>query len=186
MQKKRKPRARLTRRSSNSPSDDEAGPRRQRKKKVAEVQNYKSAAFIDVSSDEDEEADKAFFEKEKRLREDMMRIAEERAGQVLREMQAAAKTGKKDKGKGKGKGRAIEEEVNQANGASEEEPDSDAERSRSESDADSEEEELRTSKRSKQPRSRAVVDSDEDGDTVDGGSRRSGGLSDALITSDSE
>jgi replication fork protection complex subunit Tof1/Swi1 len=96
------------------------------------VQNYKSAAFIDDSSDEDQEANKAFFEKEKRLREDMMRIAEERAGQVLREMQAAAKAGKKGIGKGKGKGKAVEEEVNQANGASEEEPDSDAERSRSE------------------------------------------------------
>ena len=70
------------------------------------MQNYKSAAFIDDSDDEDEDADRAFFEKERMLREDMVRMAEERAGQIMAEMEAAAKAkanGPRTKVAGKGK-----------------------------------------------------------------------------------
>lgn len=93
IQKKRKRRPRLARGGSDDEDgeeeDDGGLPRRQRqrKKKVAEVQNYKSAAFIDDSDDEDEEADRAFFEKERQLRDRMMRVAEEQAGRMMREVQ---------------------------------------------------------------------------------------------------
>ena len=100
IQKKRKRKPRLDRRQASDDEDgDEPAPHRQRKKKVAEVQNYKSAAFIDDSDDDDAEADKAFFEKEKQLRERMMRMAEEQAGQMIQRM-------KQGGGKGKGKGKA--------------------------------------------------------------------------------
>lgn len=55
-------------------SDDEL-PRMRRIKKAVETQIFKSAAFID-DSDDDEDADLAFFEREKKLREEMQNMAE--------------------------------------------------------------------------------------------------------------
>lgn len=114
IQKKRKRKPRLDRPRTASDDEDNDGdaelaPGRQRKKKVVEVQNYKSAAFIDDSDDEDEEADKAFFEKEKQLRERMMRMAEQQAGQVMERLKSR-KGGKGGKGKGRGKGKEKEKE----------------------------------------------------------------------------
>lgn len=114
IQKKRKRKPRLDRPRTGSDDEDldgegggEIAPGRQRKKKVVEVQNYKSAAFIDDSDDEDEEADKAFFEKEKQLRERMIRMAEQQAGQILEQL----KSRKGGRGKGKGKEKEKEKEV---------------------------------------------------------------------------
>jgi replication fork protection complex subunit Tof1/Swi1 len=181
IQKKRKRRARLNRRSSDGEEEDDgAVPRRQRKKKVVEVQNYKSAAFIDDSDDEDEDADRAFFEKEAKLREDMMRLAEERAGQMMAEMQAAsrARGAGKSKGKGKikrvrkvpGKEKLVVEEV------SEEEVSSDSDVNESESEDDSP-----RGKKARLPRSRPTVESDEE-DVGQG----NGELSEAMIGSESD
>ncbi|OCF42971.1 topoisomerase 1-associated factor 1 [Kwoniella heveanensis CBS 569] len=56
---------------------------RKRKTKAAEMQTFKSAAFIEDSDDEDESVSARFFEKEQQLREEMRRLAEEQ-GNVMR------------------------------------------------------------------------------------------------------
>ncbi|ORY33101.1 timeless protein-domain-containing protein [Naematelia encephala] len=70
----RKPRQRRARSGSGSESDMDR-PTRARKRKVAETQVFKSAAFI-VDSDDDEEADRIFFEREKELRREMEEMAQ--------------------------------------------------------------------------------------------------------------
>jgi replication fork protection complex subunit Tof1/Swi1 len=70
------------------------------KKKVAEVQIYKSAAFID-DSDDDDDADAAFFAREKRLREEMQVMAEKN-GHVMLD-KGTRKRRREDKRKDKGK-----------------------------------------------------------------------------------
>ncbi|TXT09069.1 hypothetical protein VHUM_02543 [Vanrija humicola] len=66
-----------------SDSDIERAPRRRRTQKAAEVQQFKSAAFI-MDSDDDEDADAAFFAREEALRLEMQRKADE-AGNIMRE-----------------------------------------------------------------------------------------------------
>ena len=56
---------------------DEEDNRPARRKKQAETQLFKSAAFI-ADSDDDEEADRAFFEMEKRLRAEMDNVAKQK------------------------------------------------------------------------------------------------------------
>ncbi|ORX39175.1 timeless protein-domain-containing protein [Kockovaella imperatae] len=60
---------------------DDEQPHRHRKR-AAEVQNYKSAAFIE-DSDDDEEADRAFFEREKALRAEMDELARRQGHHAL-------------------------------------------------------------------------------------------------------
>lgn len=64
------------------------------------MQTFKSAAFID-DSDDDEEADRLFFAKEKRLREEMQSLAE--AGGHSMPQKGKQKKRKRDKGKEKEK-----------------------------------------------------------------------------------
>ena len=94
----RRTRSRVPRVRSGFSSDSDGGDGIQkapRKRKTAETQIYKSAAFID-DSDDDQEKDKAFFEREKELRREMEVLAEQ-SGNMLR-------TGtRKRKRKGKGK-----------------------------------------------------------------------------------
>ncbi|WVR08981.1 hypothetical protein IAU60_006041 [Kwoniella sp. DSM 27419] len=73
---------------------------RKRKTKAAEMQAFKSAAFIEDSDDEDPEVAKMFFEREQQLREEMKRLAEEQ-GNVLRRHGT-----KRKRGKGKAGGEA--------------------------------------------------------------------------------
>ena len=76
LRKARRPRARRIR------DDDDGEEPRQRRIKVAEVQSYKSAAFIE-DSDDDEEADRAFFEREKALRAEMDEVARRQGSQMV-------------------------------------------------------------------------------------------------------
>ncbi|WOO84917.1 Topoisomerase 1-associated factor 1 [Vanrija pseudolonga] len=79
--------------SPGSDSDIDRLPRKRRAQKAAEVQQFKSAAFI-VDSDDDEDADAAFFAREEALRLQMQEKAEE-AGNIMRE------TGTKKRKRGK-------------------------------------------------------------------------------------
>ncbi|AAW44173.2 conserved hypothetical protein [Cryptococcus deneoformans JEC21] len=105
--------ARATRRRRRSPSvesyDSETGevrpghqhkknPRQKRAKKAVETQNYKSAAFIEDSDDEDPEATRRFFENEERLRREMDELAAQ-GGHPMMERGVKRKRGKKN-GKG--------------------------------------------------------------------------------------
>lgn len=69
-----------------------------RAKKAVETQNYKSAAFIEDSDDEDPEATRRFFENEERLRREMDELAAQ-GGHAMMERGAKRKRGKKNKGK---------------------------------------------------------------------------------------
>ncbi|WVF65442.1 hypothetical protein IAT40_000170 [Kwoniella sp. CBS 6097] len=71
---------------------------RKRKTKAAEMQTFKSAAFIEDSDDEDESVSARFFEREQQLREEMKRLAEEQ-GNVMRRHGTKRKRAKKGKGK---------------------------------------------------------------------------------------
>lgn len=68
------------------------------------MQFFKSAAFID-DSDDDEDADRAFFEREKRLREEM-RVMAEQNGHVMAST-GTKKRKREKKGKGGEKGKAF-------------------------------------------------------------------------------
>jgi len=98
LRKARPPKAARKRQYSFDFSDDEFNnpPKVQRKRKTVETQIYKSAAFID-DSDDDEVADRAFFAREKTLREEMMAFAEQNGGTML-----GAGTKRKREKKGKG------------------------------------------------------------------------------------
>ncbi|WVQ93115.1 hypothetical protein IAU59_000179 [Kwoniella sp. CBS 9459] len=67
---------------------------RKRKTKAAEMQTFKSAAFIEDSDDEDPSISARFFEREQQLREEMKRLAEEQ-GNVMRRHGTKRKRGKK-------------------------------------------------------------------------------------------
>jgi replication fork protection complex subunit Tof1/Swi1 len=71
-------------------------PKKIRKKKAAEMQSFKSAAFI-IDSDDDEEADLAFFAREKELRREMMELGDKHGGM----MKSGKGKGKRKRGKGK-------------------------------------------------------------------------------------
>ena len=98
LRKARPPKPSRKRQYSFDFSDDEFNnpPKVQRKLKTVETQIYKSAAFID-DSDDDEVADRAFFAREKTLREEMMAFAENNGGTML-----GAGTKRKREKKGKG------------------------------------------------------------------------------------
>jgi len=103
LRKVRAPRPAKKRQYSFDFSDEEFNqPKVQRKRKTAEMQFYKSAAFID-DSDDDEAADMAFFAREKTLREEMMAFAEKNGGSMLGQGTKRKRGEKKGKGKGKGK-----------------------------------------------------------------------------------
>nr|XP_018259274.1 topoisomerase 1-associated factor 1 [Kwoniella dejecticola CBS 10117]OBR81432.1 topoisomerase 1-associated factor 1 [Kwoniella dejecticola CBS 10117] len=86
-----------------------------RKKKEKEVQIFKSAAFIEDSDDEDDQATKRFFENEQRLRDEMNALAE-RQGNIMRAN--GGKRKRKDQAKKKGKGKENENENGDLNGDS--------------------------------------------------------------------
>lgn len=90
----------------DSDPDRPRHPKPARRKKQAETQLYKSAAFIE-DSDDDEEADRAFFEREKALREEMEELAKKHGGGTMRE---AGSKKRKRRGKGKDKNDDVEEE----------------------------------------------------------------------------
>ncbi|KAE8543703.1 topoisomerase 1-associated factor 1 [Cryptococcus gattii VGV] len=69
-----------------------------RAKKAVETQNYKSAAFIEDSDDEDPEATRLFFENEERLRREMDELAAQ-GGHAMLERGVKRKRGKKKDGK---------------------------------------------------------------------------------------
>ncbi|KIR40249.1 topoisomerase 1-associated factor 1 [Cryptococcus deuterogattii 99/473] len=69
-----------------------------RAKKAVETQNYKSAAFIEDSDDEDPEATRRFFENEERLRREMDELAAQ-GGHAMMERGVKRKRGKKNGGK---------------------------------------------------------------------------------------
>lgn len=102
--------ARAPRRRRRSPSvesyDSETGearpsrqhkknPRQKRAKKAVETQNYKSAAFIEDSDDEDPEATRRFFENEERLRREMDELAAQ-GGHPMMERGVKRKRGKEN------------------------------------------------------------------------------------------
>ena len=90
----------VRRRRDSLDSDGEEIPKIRRKKKAAEVQVFKSAAFID-DSDDDDDADAAFFAREKRLREEMQVMAEKNGHAMLDKGTRKRKRGDKKKGKGR-------------------------------------------------------------------------------------
>ncbi|WRT69168.1 uncharacterized protein IL334_006152 [Kwoniella shivajii] len=111
MRRTRPPRRRRSPSLSEMELDSETGElvkkvkqKRQRKQKAAEMQTFKSAAFIEDSDDEDPENTRRFFEREEELRIEMKKLAEEQ-GNVMR------KTGskKRKRGKGKGNGNQVEQ-----------------------------------------------------------------------------
>ncbi|KIY30807.1 topoisomerase 1-associated factor 1 [Cryptococcus gattii E566] len=69
-----------------------------RAKKAVETQNYKSAAFIEDSDDEDPEATRLFFENEERLRREMDELAAQ-GGHAMLQRGVKRKRGKKKDGK---------------------------------------------------------------------------------------
>lgn len=184
IQKKRKRRPRLARGGSDDEDDDGGLPRqqKQRKKKVAEVQNYKSAAFIDDSDDEDEEADKAFFEKERQLRERMMRVAEEQADKMVREVQARKKCKGKDKAPAAegGIGSQVRDGDDAENEDEEDERGSDSD---SGDDSDSEDEESGGKDRPQRKRRRSSQPLADESDQQEGSAAP---LSEEMIASDSD
>jgi len=106
-------RARRAPSASGSGSDQEDRPKKIRKKKQAETQIFKSAAFI-VDSDDDEEADAAFFAKERELRAEMEALAAKHGTSML-------VTGTRErKRKGNGKGKEVDGEATQILGIDEE------------------------------------------------------------------
>lgn len=194
IQKKRKRKPRLDRgletNDEDLNGDGEPAPHRQRKKKVAEVQNYKSAAFIDDSDDSDAEADLAFFEKERQLRERMMRMAEEQAGEIMKQVHE-----RRGKAKGKGKGKGKENEVGldedgdqrvmTPDGSDAElEADREGEESEVDSASDSDSEDGRAGRRRKRRRFSQVIQPDES-EEEDAPARR-GPISNEMIDSDSD
>ncbi|OXG18463.1 topoisomerase 1-associated factor 1, partial [Cryptococcus neoformans Tu259-1] len=70
-------------------------PRQKRAKKAVETQNYKSAAFIEDSDDEDPEATRRFFENEERLRREMDELAAQ-GGHPMMERGVKRKRGKEN------------------------------------------------------------------------------------------
>jgi len=62
-------------RAHDSDSEDEDRPKIRRARKTANIQTFKSAAFIE-DSDDDEAADAAFFAREEQLRAEMQALAE--------------------------------------------------------------------------------------------------------------
>lgn len=139
LRKARPPKPTRKRQYSFDFSDDEFNnpPKVQRKRKTVETQIYKSAAFID-DSDDDEVADRAFFAREKTLREEMMAFAENNGGTMLG---AGTKRKREKKGKGEkggntnGKGRRQASERSRGKkrdkGASSSEEEEDVEMGRS-------------------------------------------------------
>lgn len=108
----RKRRIRAPSSDSDAGSEAEDRPLKIRKKKAVETQIYKSAAFIE-DSDDDEEADRLFFEREKRLREEMRDLGE-RVGGV---MEKTGRKKRKGKGKEKGKEKVMEVDVDEVQDA---------------------------------------------------------------------
>ena len=98
-------RARRAPSASGSSSELENRPKKVRRKKAAETQAFKSAAFI-VDSDDDEEADVAFFARERELRAEMEALAAQH-GSVMLDI-GAKKRKSQGKGKNKGKSEATE------------------------------------------------------------------------------
>jgi hypothetical protein len=74
-------RQRKQRRTHDQGDEDEEENRepRRRKKRAADIQVYKSAAFI-IDSDNDEETDRLFFERERQLRNEMDELARIQGG----------------------------------------------------------------------------------------------------------
>jgi len=94
-----------------SGSDHEDRPKKIRKKKAVEIQIYKSAAFI-VDSDDDEEADAAFFARERELRAEMEALAAKQGSTML----VTGTKKRKKKGKDKGKKDHVTSPMPEING----------------------------------------------------------------------
>lgn len=77
---------------------------RKRKSRVAETQNFKSAAFI-IDSDDDDERDAAFFARERMLRAEMEALAKEQGNVMLKKGKRKRKDGT---GAEKGKAPAVD------------------------------------------------------------------------------
>ncbi|WWC91099.1 uncharacterized protein L201_006040 [Kwoniella dendrophila CBS 6074] len=98
----------LVRISSSSKERTKEKKQKQKKKKKErankEMQSYKSAAFIEDSDEDEQDPEilKAFFEKEKRLREEMNNLANEQ-GNTNSTMRSNGGTKKRKRDKGKGK-----------------------------------------------------------------------------------
>lgn len=146
----------VRRRRAKSPLLNEDGeviappPRPRKRKEKDELQVYKSAAYID-DSDDDEDADNAFFAREADLRKEMNAFAEA-SGSAMR--RSGTKKRKRTKNKGIEPLPLADMDVN----AMEEDEDEDED----ESDGDKEESEEDQPRR----RSRSVVPSDSDDEAV--------------------
>ncbi|ODO06093.1 topoisomerase 1-associated factor 1 [Cryptococcus wingfieldii CBS 7118] len=86
-------------RESTRDSRPKNNARRKKAKKAAETQTFKSAAFIEDSDDEDEEATRRFFENEAKLRAEMDALAANGGHSML------DRGVKRKRGAGKGKGK---------------------------------------------------------------------------------
>ncbi|KAL7421129.1 Topoisomerase 1-associated factor 1 [Cryptotrichosporon argae] len=107
------PRRRARSASPGSDPDAPARPKAPRRKKVAETQVFKSAAFIE-DSDDDEAADAAFFAREAAMRAEMERAAEQ-SGSTMR-VTGTKRKRIKDKGRGQGKDKQVEDDGSEADG----------------------------------------------------------------------
>ncbi|ODO09506.1 topoisomerase 1-associated factor 1 [Cryptococcus amylolentus CBS 6273] len=92
-------------RESTRDSRPKNSARRKKAKKAAETQTFKSAAFIEDSDDEDEEATRSFFENEARLRAEMDALAASGGHSMLDRGMKRKRGAGKDKGK---KGKSLE------------------------------------------------------------------------------
>ncbi|WVW79467.1 hypothetical protein I302_101436 [Kwoniella bestiolae CBS 10118] len=120
LRRRRPPRTRRQRSESGTPGlsdmelDSDTGElvmrvkkvkeRKKKVQKVKEMQTFKSAAFIEDSDDEDPEVTRAFFERERELRDEMNALAKEQGNVML------SNGTRKRKRKGKGKDKEVDED----------------------------------------------------------------------------
>lgn len=90
--------------SEGNPMPRAPKPPKKRKSRVAETQNFKSAAFI-IDSDDDDERDAAFFARERMLRAEMEALAREQGDVMLKSGKRKRKEGR---GAEKGKEPAVD------------------------------------------------------------------------------